>query len=322
MMTSSMVIMGVPAWAFSAFIGYIICAVGLDIWFARRSNVPVSVKRALFLSAIWISQAIIFCGLIYWKRGRSDALDFATGYLVEESLSVDNLFVFLAIFSYFKVPKAYQQRVLLWGVLGAILMRAIMILGSNYLLSHFESLFYLFGAFLVFTGIRLFFHKDDADDDMDQKWLVRFVKRVIPFSSSFDKDHFFTMADDGRRMATPLLLVLILVEVSDVIFAFDSVPAIFAITKDPFIVFSSNIFAVLGLRAMFFALAGTMSKFRFLHLGLACVLIFIGIKMILNALWHIHISSLYALGVILGILIVSVICSVIWASSTVDQTID
>jgi len=308
-------IMGVPAWAFCAFIGYVLVAVVLDIGFAKRSTRPVSVKRALVLSAIWIGQAVIFCGLIYWKRGHADAIDFATGYLIEESLSVDNLFVFLAIFSYFKVPSLYQQRVLLWGVLGAIFMRAVMILGSNYLLQHFESLFYVFGAFLVFTGFRLFFHKDDADEDLESKWLVRMVKKLLPFSPSFDKDRFFTTDALGRRVATPLFLVLILVELSDVIFAFDSVPAIFAITRDPFIVFSSNIFAVLGLRAMFFALAGTMSKFKFLHIGLACVLIFIGIKMILGSAWHIHIPSIYALTVVLGILLISILASMAISSS-------
>jgi tellurite resistance protein TerC len=243
--------------------------------------------------------------------GQTPALTFLTGYVIEESLSMDNIFVIVLIFDYFAVPKQYQHRVLFYGILGALVMRGIFIALGTALLARFHWIIYLFGAMLVVTGVRMAF-KQDESFDADQNPIVKAVRRFVPLSQSFHGKHFFTV-ENGRRIATPLLLVLVLVEFTDLIFAIDSIPAIFGVTRDPFIVFTSNIFAVLGLRSLYFLLASVVEKFHLLKYGLAIILTFVGAKMLLER-W-IHIDILLSLGVIVVVLALSILASLKWPAA-------
>jgi tellurite resistance protein TerC len=280
----------------------------LDLGVFHRKAHVIKVKEALVLSTFWIALALLFNVGIYFVWGKQRALEFFAGYLIEKSLSVDNLFVFLLIFNYFKVPHLYQHKALFWGILGAIVLRGAFIAAGVTLVQKFHWLLYFFGAFLIYTGIKLAFEKD-KEMDVDKNPVVRIFSRFVPMTSHYEKDKFF-IRQGGKLVATPLFLVLNVINFTDVIFAMDSIPAIFAITLDPFIVYSSNIFAILGLRALFFAIAGVMRLFHHLHYGLSFILSFVGVKMILADFYHIPIGA--ALGVIAGALVLSIIASLIW----------
>lgn len=300
--------MATSPWIWVAFNVFVIGMLALDLLVFHRNAHVVKVKEALLFSAFWIALALAFNAVVWWWQGAEVALQFLTGYLIEKSLSVDNLFVFLLIFSYFAVPAKYQHRVLFWGVLGALVMRFAFIVAGAALIERFHWLIYVFGAFLIFTGLRMA-RKDDEEIHPEKNPVVNFVRRALPVTPSYQGGRFF-VRDMGRLMATPLLIVLVMVETTDVLFALDSIPAIFAVTTDPFIVYSSNVFAILGLRSLFFALAGVMGLFHYLKYGLSMVLSFIGAKMVLTDIIHIPIGV--SLLVIAGILVVSVVASLIW----------
>ena len=280
----------------------------LDLGVFNRKAHAVTVKEAGAWTAVWVSLALAFNVGLYVVAGPQAGLEFLTGYLIEYSLSVDNIFVFVLIFSAFKVPAKYQHRVLFWGILGALIMRGAMIALGVVLISRFHWIIYGFGAFLVFAGIRMFFSDEEDTVDLENNLVLRFVRRLFPVTDGYREQN-FVVREAGRRMVTPLFLVLILIEVTDVIFAVDSIPAIFAITQDPFIVYTSNIFAILGLRSLYFLLAGIIDRFVYLRYGLAVVLTFVGVKMLLVDVFHI--PTIVSLGVIVGTLAVSIIASLI-----------
>jgi tellurite resistance protein TerC len=292
---------------FSVFILFML---SLDLGLFNRRAHAIKYREAAIWSGVWICLASIFAAIVFYYQGSSRGLEFVTGYLIELSLSVDNLFVFLLIFSYFKVPSKYQHRVLFWGVLGALVMRLTMIFIGATLINRFNWIIYIFGAFLVYTGIKMF-TQEDNDFQPEDNALVRFVTRVFPMTRTYDEKHFFTRVN-GRLTGTLLLLVLLIVEVADLVFAVDSIPAIFAITTNAFIVYTSNVFAILGLRSMYFLLAGVVEKFHYLKIGLAIVLTFIGAKMLIVAV-HIHIPIWISLVFVAVVLLSSVVASLIWA---------
>src|SRR3984893_9182339 len=244
---------------------FILFMLGLDLGLFNRKAHTIKHREAVAWSIVWVTLAMIFAGIVFWTQGKDVGLKFLTGYVIELSLSVDNLFVFLLIFSYFKVPSRYQHRVLFWGVLGALVMRLTMIFVGATLINRFQWIIYIFGAFLVYTGIKMF-KQEETDIQPDQNPVVRLVTRFFPITRHYEEKHFFTRVD-GRLAGTLLLLVLIVVEVTDLIFAVDSIPAIFAITTNTFIVYTSNVFAILGLRSMYFLLAGVVEKFHYLKMG-------------------------------------------------------
>ena len=290
----------------------------LDLGLFNRRAHDIKYREAAIWSAVWIALASVFAAIVFYYQGSSRGLEFVTGYLIELSLSVDNLFVFLLIFSYFKVPSKYQHRVLFWGVLGALVMRLTMIFVGATLINRFHWIIYIFGAFLVYTGIKMF-RQQDNDFQPEDNALVRFLTRVMPMTRTYDEKHFFTKVN-GRRMGTLLLLVLVIVEVADLVFAVDSIPAIFAITTNAFIVYTSNVFAILGLRSMYFLLAGVVEKFHYLKIGLAIVLTFIGAKMLIVAV-HINIPIWISLVFVAIVLLSSVVASLVWAKHA-DTNID
>jgi tellurite resistance protein TerC len=269
---------GTPAlWA--GFVALVVAFLALDLGLFHRKDEPVSIRNALAWTAVWVALALGFDALVWWRFGAARAAEFLTGYLIEESLSVDNLFVFLVILTSLAIPARLQHRVLFWGILGALLLRAAMILAGTALLQRFHWLIYLFGAFLVLTGLKLLLHREEDEPHPEKSRAFALLRRIIPATARLDGHH-FVVREGGRWVATPLLVALILVELSDVVFALDSVPAIFGVTLDPFIVFTSNIFAILGLRSLFFALSGLMDRFVHLRSALALVLLFIGLKMV------------------------------------------
>ncbi len=304
-----------PGWAWFAFLTFIALMLALDLGVFHRKSKVVEIREALVWCAVWVSLALAFNALIYFWRGPEDGLEFLAGYLVELSLSVDNVFVFILVFSYFKVPAAYHHRVLFWGILGAIVMRAVFILLGIAVLERFHWVIYVFGAFLVYTGVKMALPKKEHLD-LAANPVVRLFRRLFPVSAEFDGDRFFTV-QNGRRVATPLAIVLIVVETTDLVFAVDSIPAILAITTDPFLVFTSNIFAILGLRSFYFALAGVMRLFRFLGYGLSVVLVFVGVKMLLSR--HVHLPIELSLGVIAGVLGLSVVLSLLIPAKPEDR---
>ena len=279
------------------FTGLVLALLILDLGVLNRRSHVLSFKEAISWSGGLVTLAFLFGLFLLWQEGTQHALEFYTGYLIELSLSVDNLFVFLLIFSYFGVRPEAQPKVLKWGILGAIVMRLIMIALGALLLERFNWIVYVFGAILVLTGIKMYAHKDEELIHLEGNLVVRLARRVLPIDKAYDGNKFFTRKADGKLLATPLLLVVLVVEWSDLVFAIDSIPAIFAITRDPFLVYSSNIFAILGLRAMFFVLAGMLDKFVYLRPGVAFILVFVGLKMTLSA-W-IHIPTALSLVVIL-----------------------
>lgn len=284
-------------WA--AFIAVIFVMLALDLGLFHRKSHKVSMKEATIWSAVWITLALGFNALLYAWEGQKVALEFFTGYLVEKSLSVDNIFVFVLLFTYFKVPEQYQHRVLFWGVVGALIMRAILIAVGAALLAKFHWILYLFGAFLVLTAIKLLWMKGKEMDPGNNP-VLKLFRRFYPVTENYMGERFFVM-QNGVRHATPLFLVLLMVETTDLIFAVDSIPAVFGITRDPFIVFTSNVFAILGLRSLYFLLAGVMHKFHYLQTGLALVLAFIGVKMMVVEIYKVPVGlSLAVIASVLG----------------------
>ncbi len=293
-------------WA--GFIVGVLCLLALDLIIFSRHPHEITIKDSLLWSAFWIALSLLFNAGVYYFLGHDYALQFFTGYLIEKSLSVDNLFVFLLIFSYFKVSPQYQHKVLFWGIMGALVMRGVLIIVGVSLIRQFHWILYLFGLFLVFTGIKMALQKANEEIHPERNIVVRFFRKFFNFSAEYHHEKFFVKTEKGR-VGTLLLVVLIVIETTDLIFATDSIPAVLAISQDPFIVFTSNVFAILGLRSLYFALAGLMDLFYYLRLGLSIVLSFIGIKMLLMDLFPVHISV--ALGIVALVLTVSVLASVV-----------
>jgi TerC family integral membrane protein len=289
------------------FAAFVLAMLALDLGvFHRRAHV-VRAREALGWSAVWITLALIFNAAVWHWFGPERGLEFLTGYLIEKALSVDNIFVFLVVFSYFSVPSAYQHRVLFWGVLGAIVFRIIFIVAGAALLQSFHWIIYVFGGILLVTGVRLL-RSNEEQIHPERNLLLRLVRRILPVTHEYQDQRFFTRVE-GRLLATPLLLVLATVEATDIVFAVDSIPAIFAVTGDPFIVFTSNIFAILGLRALFFLLAGFIGRFEYLKVGLGLVLVFVGAKMVLSDVYKVPIivSLLVVTALIAGSVLASVV---------------
>ena len=305
-----------PLWLWFFFVASVLGALFVDFVLLRKQGAhEVSLPEALRWSGIWVALSLAFNVLLWWAvrdstgdtaLANTRALEFLTGYLIEKSLAVDNIFVFLMIFTYFSVPPAYQKRVLMWGIVGAIVLRTVMILVGSWLIAQFHWVLYVFGAFLLLTGIKMWWAAGQ-EPDLESNPALKLLRRVLPVSPQFDGERFFTRLN-GKRIATPLFLVVALVGVTDVIFAVDSIPAIFAVTTDPFIVLSSNVFAILGLRAMYFLLAAMAAKFHLLSYGLAVVLAFIGTKMMLIDV--VKIPVLASLAVVVLILAVTIVLSV------------
>jgi tellurite resistance protein TerC len=305
-----------PAWLWAAFIAIVVLALFVDFAVLKKQGShAVSVPEAVRWSIVWVVLSLAFNVFLWWAYvqesgtavANTKALEFLTGYLVEKSLAVDNIFVFLMIFTYFSVPPAFQKRVLMIGIILAMVLRAIMILIGGWLIAEFHWILYVFGAFLVITGIKMW-TANDEEADLESNPALKMLRRFMTVSPHYDGEKFFTL-HNGVKVATPLLLVCTLVGITDVIFAVDSIPAIFAITSDPFIVLTSNIFAILGLRAMFFLLAAMAAKFHLLNYGLAVVLVFIGTKMLV-VYWGIKIPALVSLAVVVGVLAVTMVWSI------------
>src|SRR5215467_2181246 len=296
-------------WLWIGFNVFVLAMLALDLGIFHRKAHAVSIKEALIWSVVWIALAMLFNTGVYYFSGPEPALQFFTGYLIEKSLSVDNIFVFVLLFTSFGVPAAYQHRVLFWGVLGALVLRGMMIALGVVLLETFHWVIYLFGAFLLFTGIRMCFHKE-AEVHPERNPLLKLVRRIVPVTHDYEGDRFIVRRA-GQVLATPLLLVLLVIETTDLIFALDSIPAIFAVTQDPFLVYTSNIFAILGLRSLYFVFAHAMGRFNYLKLGLAVVLSFVGAKMILTGIYHI--PTALSLAVIAVILASAIVASVVRA---------
>jgi tellurite resistance protein TerC len=295
-------------WFWVGFIAFVLAMLALDLGVFHREAHEVRPKEAGIWTAVWVALALLFaCGL-YLLSGRHVALTFLTGYVVEEALSADNIFVMVLIFEYFRVPKLCQHRVLFYGILGALVMRGLFIAVGAALIARFHWILYLFGAMLVVTGIRMGI-KSDEEFDGEQNRIVRAARRLLPFSNDYHGKNFFVV-EAGRKLATPLLLVLILVELTVLVFAIDSIPAIFGVTTDPFIVFTSNIFAVLGLRSLYFLLAAVVDRFHLLKYGLALILSFVGFKMLSERFIEIDIAL--SLSIILGVLALSITASLVW----------
>ena len=305
-----------PLWLWATFGVIVLASLFIDFVVLRKqSSQDIGVKEALNWSLIWIALSFLFNGLFWWaikdttgstELANTKSLEFLTGYLIEKSLAVDNIFVFLLIFTYFAVPSHFQKRVLMIGIIGAIVLRTVMILVGGWLLAEFHWILYLFGAFLVLTGLKMWWAAG-KEPNLDDNPALKLLRKLIPVSKDYDGENFWTM-ENGKKVATPLFMVICLIALTDVIFAVDSIPAIFAITNDPFIVLTSNVFAILGLRAMYFLLASVASKFHLLNYGLAVILIFIGTKMCLIDVYKIPVH--FSLGVVVAILAITMLLSV------------
>jgi tellurite resistance protein TerC len=300
---------------FIAFNVGVLAVLAIDLGIFNRKAHAATVKEAAIWSSVWITLSLGFAGVVYMQMGRQPMLEFVTGYLIEYSLSIDNIFVIVLIFSYFRIPDKYQHRVLFWGIIGALVMRGAMIAAGAFLIERFHWIIYVFGAFLVFTGIRMASH-DETDIEPEANPILRLVRRLLPVTHDYRGQHFFVKESPKRGepvtlMATPLFVVLVLVETTDLIFAVDSIPAIFAVTRDPFLVYTSNVCAILGLRSLYFLLAGVIHKFQYLKLGLAVVLTFVGVKMLIGGVYEIPI--LVSLLVIFLVLMTSIVVSILRA---------
>ncbi|MBE0541876.1 MAG: TerC family protein [Verrucomicrobia bacterium] len=293
-------------WLWIGFTVFVLAMLALDLGVFHRKAHAVSLRESLAWTAVWVALALLFNAGVWHYAGSQKALEFFAGYLIEKSLSVDNIFVFALLFSYFAVPLKYQHKVLFWGILGALVMRAVMIGAGVALITRFTWIIYVFGAFLILTGIKMIVKREE-EIHPERNPVVKWFKNLMPVTSDYREDRFF-VRENGIRMATPLFVVLLLVEFTDLIFAVDSIPAIFAVTTDPFIVYTSNVFAILGLRSLYFALAGVMDKFHYLKIGLGVVLAFVGVKMLLSHSPY-KIDTFISLGVILTVLAVSVVAS-------------
>jgi tellurite resistance protein TerC len=290
------------------FILLVLFLLALDLGVFNRTPHVVKVSEAIGWTAFWISLAMAFNVFVYYEKGPTAAGEFLAGYLLEQSLSVDNIFVIILILKYFKVAPQYHHKVLFWGIVGALVMRGMMIGLGAALIAAFHWIFYVFGAFLIFTGIKMAFSSED-EADIENNFIVRYARKHFRITDGYHQDNFSIMKD-GVRWFTPLFLVLLVVEFTDLIFAVDSIPAIFAVTKDPFIVFTSNVFAIMGLRSLFFAVVGVMGIFHYLKYGLSIILSFIGVKMFISEWYHVPIEA--ALGVIAGVLALSIIASLLF----------
>lgn len=304
-----------PLWLWLAFVGIVLASLFVDfVVLSKQGSHVVGVKEAVRWSLVWVALSLMFNGLLWWAvrdttgstaLANEKSLEFLTGYLIEKSLAVDNIFVFLLIFTYFAVPPTFQKRVLMIGVVGAIVLRTVMILVGGWLLAQFHWILYLFGAFLVLTGVKMWWAAG-KESDLEDNPALKLLRKLLPVSQHYNGEKFWTV-ENGKKIATPLLMVVALVGLTDVIFAVDSIPAIFAITQDPFIVLTSNVFAILGLRAMFFLLQAAASRFHLLNYGLAVILVFIGTKMMLIDIFKIPVAV--SLGVVLGILAITMVWS-------------
>ncbi|MBA3342784.1 MAG: TerC family protein [Gemmatimonadaceae bacterium] len=290
---------------FIAFNLGVLAVLAIDLGIFHKKAHAVTVKEAAIWSSVWITLSLGFAGVVWWQMGTQPALEFVTGYLIEYSLSIDNIFVIVLIFSYFRIPEKYQHRVLFWGIIGALVMRGSMIAAGAFLIDRFHWIIYVFGAFLVFTGIRMAM-QDESDIEPEANPILRLVRKMLPVTHDYRGQYFFVRESPARGqpatlMATPLFVVLVLVETTDLIFAVDSIPAIFAITRDPFLVYTSNVCAILGLRSLYFLLAGVIHRFHYLKLGLAVVLTFVGVKMLLGGVYEIPtLVSLLIIAVVLA----------------------
>jgi tellurite resistance protein TerC len=298
-------------WAWIAFTGLILGLMALDLGLFHRKPKEISVREALFATAGYIALALCFNVWIYFEYGHQKAVEFLTGYFIEYALSMDNVLVFIVIFSYFQVPRQLQMRALIWGIAGSLVLRAAFILAGLALIETFDWMVLVLGLFLIYTGIRSMTAGNEPVE-LEKQRIVRLMRRLIPATPHYHGQKFFTKNEAGKAVATPLFLVLIILNITDILFAFDSVPAVFAITRDPFIVYTSNVFAILGLRSLFFALAAIIGRFRYLKMGLSLVLIFIGIKMIYNYPdWLPDIPTEWALGVTAALIFGSILASII-----------
>ena len=295
----------VPGWLWVGFLVATVVMLLVDLLVLHRDAHEISVREASISSAVWIAIGVAFTGVVWWVLGSQAGVQYITGYVIEKSLSVDNVFVWAVIFSYFSVPGKYQHRVLFWGIFGALVLRAVFIFAGVALLERLEWLLFVFGGLLLFTAIRVATHSSE-EIHPERNPVLRLVRRVVPVTSDFDGQRLFTHID-GRRLATPLFIVLVLIEATDVVFAVDSVPAILAVSRDPFIVFSSNALAILGLRALYFVLEGARSRLVYLNRGLGVILFYVGVKMIISR-WY-HIDTFISLSVIAVVLTVTVVTS-------------
>lgn len=296
------------------FFVFVMIMLALDLGVFHKTDEEPSVKSSLLWSAFWIGLAFVFAGGVWYFGGKAPAVDFITAYLLEKSLSIDNLFIFILVFSYFKIAPKYQHRILFWGVFGALVMRVIFIFGGAALLHRFEWLMYIFGAFLVYTGIKMFFEKD-GDQDLNDSGMIKLFRKFLPIKEDVVEPHFL-VKDNGKVYATQFLLALLFIEASDLLFAVDSIPAVLAVTQDTFIVVTSNIFAIMGLRSLYFAIASILPMFRYIKYALAGILAFIGVKMIVNEVSKMmessfQISNVLSLAVIVGSLAIAIVASII-----------
>lgn len=295
--------------AWGGFLLFVFAMMAIDLGLFHKKSHAVSTKEAAIWTCVWVTLALLFNAGVYFFEGSEAAVNFLTGYLVEYSLSVDNIFVFILLFSYFKVSPLYRHRVLFWGILGALFFRATLIGVGAALIAKFHWIIYIFGAFLIFTGIKMAF-SGDAHPEPDKNPIVSFFKKHFPVVNAYHGDHFFVKPEHALRWhATPLFIVLLVIETTDIMFALDSIPAIFGITSDAFIVFTSNVFAIMGLRSLYFLLDGVMDLFHYLKYGLTVVLCFIGVKMVISEIYHM--PTALSLGVVAGILAISIIASII-----------
>ena len=321
--------MGMPLWAWIVFYVLVLLMLVADLrMFGKNGQHEVNISEALRMTGVWIAVSLLFCAgiyLFYPVEPHEKAMEFLAGYLIEKSLSMDNLFVFLMLFSFFGVERKYQHEVLFWGIFGALVLRSIFIFAGAAMVERFEWVLGLFGLFLLYTGAKMFVHDDGQHTDLSQNIIVRWFRRIYPVTDKMHGDHFFVV-EKGRRLATPLFVALLVIETTDVAFAVDSIPAVFSVSRDPFIVLTSNIFAILGLRALYFALAAVAKYFKYLKYGLGIILIFVGLKMLLamneyiNALGelvglhlhvpHIEVPTLASLAFIFGVLVLSMLASV------------
>ena len=316
-----MEIVSMPLWAWILFYVLVLAMLMIDLKsFGKKGQHEVSVKEALKMTAVWIAVSLVFCAGIYWLYPidpHEKAMEFLAGYLIEKSLSMDNLFVFLMLFSFFGIQRKYQHEVLFWGIIGALVLRSVFIFAGTAIIARFEWVLAVFGIFLIYTGIKMFRHVEEDNVDPSKNIFVKVFKRFFPVTDQMHEDKFFVR--DTALKATPLLIALIVIETTDVAFAVDSIPAVFSVSRDPFIVLTSNIFAILGLRALYFALAAIARYFTYLNYGLGIILSFVGVKMLLEVFWDIEVSTPLSLALIFGVLVLSMGISVIVSKSSADQ---
>jgi tellurite resistance protein TerC len=306
-----MEVISMPIWAWILFYALVIMMLYADLkLFGRKGQHEVSIKEALQMTFVWIAVSLIFCAGIWFYEGDNKAMEFLAGYLIEKSLSMDNLFVFLMLFSFFGVQRKYQHEVLFWGIFGALILRSIFIFAGAAMVQRFDWILGIFGAFLIYTGIKMFSHKDDESVDPSKNIFVKLFKKFFPVTDQMHEDKFFII-EGGKRLATPLFIALLVIETTDVAFAVDSIPAVFSVSRDPFIVLTSNIFAILGLRALYFALAAIAQYFTYLKYGLGIILSFVGVKMLLDVFGICEVPTWMSLLIIFGVLVLSMAASVI-----------